>query len=83
MFSCVPFESVLLYAANVDYELAEHYLRNLANIRLSITGDDLKSLGVLPGKKYKEIFDFLLEERIKGQALTKEDELALVKERYL
>ena len=79
LFNNLPLESVLLYALSVDYKVAIHYLDNLKNIKIKTTGEDLKKLGIPNGKVYKEIFDFLLEEKIKNPNI---DEISLVKEKY-
>lgn len=66
MFYRIPLESILLYALSVDYDCAINYLDNLQHIKIELTGDDLKKLGIPQGKIYKDIFDKLLEEKIKN-----------------
>lgn len=82
MFENIPLESILLYALSVDYNIACHYLDNLKSTRVKLNGEDLKKLGIPNGKIYKEIFNYLLEKRIKNQSLSKTDEINLVKEKY-
>ncbi|MBO5435740.1 CCA tRNA nucleotidyltransferase [bacterium] len=75
-------ESIILYGILVDEEIAEHYLKDLHNIKISITGSDLTELGIPPSAKYKEIFDFLLKEKIKNPKLTIENEIEIVKSNF-
>ncbi len=79
LFNNLPLETVLLYALSIDYDIAINYLDRLKNIKIKTTGKDLKQLGIPNGKIYKEIFDFLLEEKIKNPQT---DEIKLVKEKY-
>ena len=80
MFSSLPLESILLYSISVDDNIALHYLRELADLNVSVNGDDLANLGIKQGKIYKEIFDYLLRKKIENPQLTKEDEIILIKE---
>ncbi len=66
MFCGLPLESILLYALSIDYDCAINYLDNLQQIKITITGEDLKGLGIPQGKIYKEIFDKILEAKIKN-----------------
>lgn len=79
LFKHLPLESILIYALNVDYALAVHYLEDLRHIELEITGDDLKTLGIEQGIVYKKIFDFVLEKKLQNPDMTKHDELDLIK----
>ncbi len=56
-----------------DYFLRHHHKK------ISITGDDLLSLGVKPGPRFREIFQAVFKKKINGQIHTREEELALVK----
>ena len=75
-------ESIILYGILVDEGIAEHYLKDLRNIKISITGSDLTELGIPPSAKYKEIFNFLLKEKIKNPKLTIENEIEIVKSNF-
>lgn len=59
-----------------------HYLIELRKVKPQLTGQDLKNMGIMPGPVYSEILDTLLEERLRRNLTTREDELAFVKERY-
>ena len=45
--------------------------------------NDLIEMGIERGKLYKEIFDFIAKEKFKNPALSKEEELELIKNKYL
>ena len=79
MFKNIPVESVIMYST-INHEVVEHYLNDLKDIELEISGDDLKDLGITPSQKYQECFDFVLREKIANPELTKQDEIMLAKE---
>ncbi len=83
LFAGKPLESVLLYAIAVNKEVALNYLENIANINIEVTGEDLIKVGVPQGKLYKEIFTYLIEQKIKNPQMTKQEELLLVKGVFL
>lgn len=78
-FKDVALESIAIYGLICDENKVLHYIKNLKNIKLEITGDDIIDLGFKPSKKFTKLFDFLLEEKIKNPKLTKEAELQLAK----
>ncbi len=78
-FDGLTTESILLYAVSKDMKVALKYLDTLRNTKISITGDDLKSLGIEPSPKYQEIFDYVLKKKLKNPQITYEDEIQLVK----
>lgn len=82
LFNNIPLESLLIYAFSVNKEIILRYLGKLKNINLEITGCDLKALGIKEGVIYKEIFDFVMKEKINKQLLSKNEEIQLVKERF-
>ena len=55
------------------------YLNILKNIKISINGKDLQNIGISPSPKYQQCFDFILQEKLKNPALTKEQEIKLAK----
>lgn len=56
-----------------------HFLLQTKNTRPIIDGNVLKSLGIEPGPIYSEIFERILEQKIKGKLSTKEEEIELAK----
>lgn len=83
LFCGIPIESVMLYGLSENYEVAYNYLKTLRHIKIQTTGIELKKLGIPEGKKYKEIFDYLLEEKLKNENLTSEEELDLVRAKFV
>ena len=49
----------------------------------SLTGDDLVKMGLDPGPVFKSVFNALREARVMGRVNTREEEVALVEERFL
>ena len=80
-FEGVNLESILMLAT-INPEIVQHYLDNLRNTKIEITGKDLQGLGIPPSSKYSEIFDYILKEKLKNPALTKAQEIELVKKYY-
>lgn len=76
-------ESVLLYAILKDEKGTRHYLDDLRNIKISVTGKDLQKLGIEPSPVYAEIFDEVLKQKLKNPKMTKQDEIDFVKSRFL
>ncbi len=58
------------------------FLLELRKTKPEITGKDLISLGIPPGPVYSEILKNVTEEKLRGNLLTKDDELCFVRERY-
>ena len=77
-FDGLALESILLYAISRDMKSAFRYLDVLRNIKISITGNDLKNLGIKPSPKYQEIFDYVLKEKLKNSDMAKHDEIKLI-----
>ena len=72
-------ETILLYAILKNEKVARHYLDNLRQIKIEITGNDLKNMGIPPSPKYQEIFDEVLKEKLQNPKMTKEDEIKYLK----
>ena len=70
-------ETVLLYAILKDEKITRHYLDDLKDIKISITGKDLQNLGIPPSAKYQEIFDKVLKAKLKNPNMTVEEEITL------
>lgn len=59
------------------------YFTQLKRTHVILNGEDLKSLGIAPGKIFKTILNDLLEVKLDGKVETKEDEIKFVKENYM
>ena len=68
-----------------SYEFVLKFLREtpveLVRPPRLINGDDLKSLGFVPGPRYREILDAVEEAQLEGGLTTREQALAFVRER--
>ena len=72
-------ESVILYGIKHNIDVAVRYLDKLKSTKILITGEDLQNLGIEPSFKYQQIFDYVLQEKLKKPDITKNDEIELVK----
>ena len=52
-----------------------YYLTHLRHFRISLTGSDLKDMGIEPGPVYRQIFDSVLGARLDGIIRTRKGEL--------
>jgi tRNA nucleotidyltransferase (CCA-adding enzyme) len=86
LLSPLPNEALLFLMAKATQEAGRKaislYFTQLKSTCLSIGGEELKALGLVPGPVYKTILGDLLEARINGKVLTREDELAYVKKHF-
>ncbi len=78
-FENMAVESILLYGIKHDLQAAIKYLDVLRQIKVTITGDDLKKQGIKPSVQYQKIFDAILKEKLKNPKLTKAEELSIAK----
>ena len=81
-FQNTRIETVLLYAITKDETSARHYLDDLREIKLDVTGKDLQTLGIKPSPKYQVIFDEVLKAKLQNPKITKTDEIEIAK-KYL
>ena len=76
-------ETILLMMAKAKKESAKKYislyLTRLREVTVTITGDDLKALGIPPGPRYKKILTGLLDAKLDGEVRNRDEELAYVK----
>jgi tRNA nucleotidyltransferase (CCA-adding enzyme) len=59
------------------------FINQLRDVEVVVTGHDLADLGIAPGPVYKKIKQALLDARLNGKVTTREDELGLVRKRFL
>jgi tRNA nucleotidyltransferase (CCA-adding enzyme) len=87
LLSPLPNEVLLFLMAKTSQETGRKaislYFTQLKSIRISIGGEELKALGLVPGPLYKQILGDLLESRINGKVLTREDEIAYVRKHFM
>lgn len=78
-FENARLETVLLYGILYDEKIARHYLDDLKQIKISVTGNDLLDLGIKPSQRYQEIFDEILKCKLANPDMTKDEELEYLK----
>lgn len=78
-FSAMEKESVIAYYLLTDNASAIRFLDEMAEIKPQITGEDIQKAGMPPSGVYAEIFDAILEEKLSGNLVTREDELEFLK----
>jgi len=67
-------------ASPVARQHLESYLHKLRYVKLALDGSDLIGMGITPGPRVKEILEQLCDAKLDGQATSRQDEEALVKE---
>ncbi|MBN1862434.1 MAG: CCA tRNA nucleotidyltransferase [Dehalococcoidales bacterium] len=67
-------------ASPVARQHLESYLHKLRYVKPALGGSDLIAMGVAPGPRVKELLERLRDARLNGEALSRQDEAALVKE---
>jgi len=79
----LPVELLLYMMVRTGFEgvrkFVSLYFTQLQGVRCRINGEDLKSLGVPPGPKFKEILDRIFRARLDSEGMTREDELHLAR----
>lgn len=78
-FSDQKLETLLILAILGKKKEVLHYLNTLQKIKVLTTGADLIKMGLKPSKKFSEIFDAILKEKLKNPSMKKADELVFVK----
>ncbi len=76
-------EAILLMMSRAKHETAKKYislyLTHLRSVKVILSGDDLKALGIPPGPRYKEILAALLDAKLDNTVRSREDEVQFVK----
>ena len=83
LFAGLPDEGLILLAAKHGLKKAQPllsaYLTTFQRMKPSLTGEDLKKMGLKPGPLYRKILDRLLDARLNGEVKSEADERGLVK----
>ncbi|MFC1708530.1 CCA tRNA nucleotidyltransferase [Candidatus Omnitrophota bacterium] len=79
----LSYEVVILALAmsgkkKAKFKIRDYFLRH-HHKKICITGDDLLSLGVKPGPRFRQIFQIVFRKKINAEIHTREEELALVR----
>ena len=79
----LSYETIILMSATLKNKNFKKYLADFFKIynglRLCVGGDDLGSLGVLPGPEYQRILAKVLAAKLNGQVSNRQTELALAR----
>ena len=83
MLEPLSYEAILmLLAKHRNVHLKRHiedFLRVYNDVRIHVSGHDLKDLGIAAGPEYQKIFAKVLNARLNGKLHSKEDELQFIK----
>ena len=76
-------EAILVVMAKARQDVAKKYislyLTHLRNIKVMLTGDDLKALGIPPGPLYRKLLAELLDAKLDGLVRNREEEIDFAK----
>ncbi len=76
-------EPILLMMAKAQQEAAKKYvslyLTRLRNVKVTLSGDDLKNMGIPPGPRYRRILSRLLDAKLDGTVKNREEEIEFVR----
>ncbi len=83
LFAGLPDEGLIMLAAKHGSKHVQSlllaYVTTYQHVKPSLTGEDLKMMGLMPGPLYRKILDRLLDARLNGEVTSKADERAFVK----
>lgn len=81
--SHLSYEAVILLKAKYKnrrfQQNIEDFLEIYHDMRIFISGEDIRKLGIAPGPFYQKVFTQVLNAKLDGQVKTKEEEIALIK----
>lgn len=72
-------DAIKIYFAITKDNTVTTFLTELKHIKVNITGDDLIQLGLKPSKEFSVILNQLLEKKLLGENLSKQEELEFAK----
>ena len=72
-------DAIKIYFAITKDNTVTTFLTELKHIKVNITGDDLIQLGMKPSKEFSVILNQLLEKKLLGENLSKQEELEFAK----
>ena len=79
-------ETILLMMAKSDQEKAKKYislyLTHLRDVKVSLTGKNLKAMGITPGPRYKKILADLLDAKLDGLIKNEDEEVFFVRKEF-
>lgn len=79
----LSYETIILLRAKAKSSVARRRMAQFLEIyngmRLCISGEDLRRLGIAPGPYYKKIFTKVLDAKLNGQVKTPQEELEFIR----
>lgn len=70
---------MIIFSQKWQKQAISLFLTKLRYIRPLIKGDDLKKIGINPGPIYREIFERIMNEKLRGRLNSKEEEIEFVR----
>jgi tRNA nucleotidyltransferase (CCA-adding enzyme) len=56
-----------------------HFITGLRDIKIAVSGKDIKTMGLEPGPIYRQILQAVLEAKLNGELKTRKDELIFIR----
>ncbi len=73
--------SIMSRTSNIKvHKRVKRFFAEYSPVRIKVTGEDLKDLGILPGPYYNKIMRTILHAKLEGKVSTKRDEIKLIKD---
>ena len=88
IFSKLSSEAVILLLATCSSERVNNFAALYFNeyytaAKTKLTGDDLIGMGIEPGPIFQDVFKVLRDARVNGQVVSRDEEVILVKSKFL
>ena len=87
LLNSLSIEALLYLMAKTPHQpikkAISNYITRLRFTEALLTGEDLKKMGLPPGRIYKQAFQRLLKARLDGKIKTREDEIGFIKHHFL
>ena len=70
---------MMIHANKPQKKAISQFLTKFIDIKPLISGEDLKKMGITPGPVYKQIFEMIINEKLNGRLMSKEEEIDFIK----
>jgi len=70
---------MMIHAKRPQKQAISQFITKFKDIKPLITGEDLKKMGISPGPVYKQIFEMIINKKLNGNLISKEEEIEFVK----
>ena len=78
-FQKKSFEAILIYYLLSKRKEPLIYIEKLSQIRVELTGNDLKEMGIPEGREIGMMLDEILKKKLSGSIVNRDDEINFVK----